>query len=117
MLQECKVQQVLILSVARPVSRGPSTPPSPLGANAPNSGTFTAPSDNGELDRVLAEVTSQVAAIPTSWGRLRPEARVFVPSSAQALETDSQIEKEALPANESSTSAEASATSVAVDGG
>jgi len=89
MLQECKSHQVLILSVIRGSSAGspvPSTVPSPPGGN--NSAPFGRSADGGELDRVLAEVASmqqvkEVPAPPASWGRLRPEASVFLPLSTE----------------------------------
>jgi hypothetical protein len=101
MLQECKSQQIILFSIPRPTSPAASSAPSPLHpANAPN-GAFTGCSDNSDVDRVLAEVTSKVAAIPPSWGRLRAEAAVFVPSSqasenksfAESLDTEAQIGK------------------------
>jgi len=93
MLQECKFQQVLILIVARGSSTGspvPSTVPSPPAGN--NTAAFSGSADGGELDRVLAEVTStqhfkEISAPPASWGRLRPDAQVFVPSSTQASDS------------------------------
>jgi len=81
MLQECKSQQVLILTMIRGSSAGspvPSTVPSPPAGSY--SAFFPGSADSGEVDRVLAEIS----APPASWGRLRPEAIVFVPSSTQA---------------------------------
>jgi hypothetical protein len=83
MLQECKTQQVLILKLIRGSSPVPSIVPSPPGGN--NSACFTGSTDGGELERVLAEVTSthgfkEISAPPASWGRLRPEATEFVPA-------------------------------------
>lgn len=92
-------QALLLNSYSTPAA---SSAPSPLGANARNGATFsglessgfgasmgTGCTDNGELDRVLAEV----AAPPASWGRLRPEAEEFVPASAlPAIESKSLAE-------------------------
>jgi hypothetical protein len=90
MLQECKAQQQLLLTISRGKDASPTASSSP--AAAPGAGslgdaghTCQGVSDAGELDRVLAEVS----APPMSWGRLRPEARVFVPSSVQA--SDSKV--------------------------
>lgn len=102
MLQECKSQQVLVLSVIRDSCAGsvvPSTVPSPPGGN--NSTSFCGSADGGELDRVLAEVASlqqfkEISAPPASWGRLRPEASVFVPSSAETPPS-TEVLAESLP--------------------
>eukprot|EP00427_Karlodinium_veneficum_P008919 CAMPEP_0169083296 /NCGR_PEP_ID=MMETSP1015-20121227/12004_1 /TAXON_ID=342587 /ORGANISM="Karlodinium micrum, Strain CCMP2283" /LENGTH=627 /DNA_ID=CAMNT_0009143213 /DNA_START=70 /DNA_END=1953 /DNA_ORIENTATION=- len=103
MLQECKTQQSLILTIARASDNGfspealslPSTGAMQGGSSfsdIPCHGSQCSP-DIAELDRVLAEV----AAPPPSWGRLRPEARVFVPSSASQV-CDEKPSVEALDA-------------------
>jgi len=136
MLQECKNQQILLLTIARgggaAGSPAASSAPSPLGANAPNGSTFSGFGETSELDRVLAAVTSSqqfkdVAAPPASWGRLlRPDAEVFVPSSAQmsdsksaadSLDLDAQVARiQAMKMGESPSDAEALLLSASAEG-
>jgi len=136
MLQECKNQQVLLLTIARgggaAGSPAASYAPSPLGANAPNGSTFSGSGETCELDRVLAAVTSSqqfkdVAAPPASWGRLlRPDAEVFVPSSAQmsdskshadSLDLDAQVARiQAMQIGESPSDPETSLLSASAEG-
>jgi len=112
MLQECKSQQILILTVARShCGTSPAASSNPhLGANAPTGVALS----GDELDRVHDEVTAipqfkDVAAPPTSWGRLRPEASAFVPSAQAASQAKAPFH-EASPASEAALSDTASPT-------